>query len=122
MDEIRKSQLADRLLDLGIKPHAEEIAAIAAKGDVAVVVFEPDPSIADALNTIGWDGESHVFRLSNNAKRRLVAGLDKVTMRWLNRKAGVRVFLFVQGGNLLVNLDERGWFIEPGSNDSGRAA
>jgi hypothetical protein len=107
-----------------IMPHADEIGAICARGDVAVIVFEPSDDAGTFARTLGWNGESPVFRMSNARKRAVADGSDAVTSAWLKRTSRTelsKVFAIIHAGTLLVNFTkDKGWFLEPGSTDSDR--
>jgi hypothetical protein len=112
-----------RILSLGVRPHAETLAPIAADGDVAVVVFEPEHAVIEVLQHMGWDGRSAVLRISGDASERWAADCarrgDAVTAQWLRRRShGVsRIFLFAHHGTLLLNCDAEGYSLEPGSSE-----
>ncbi len=119
----------DRLLREGIKPHAEQIAAIGLAGWIAVVVYDlaPDPETQAFARAMGWDGRTPVFRMSAAVRRRL-ARSDTVTAAWLSRKPDpdpsrtiARIFVRTGLANFLVNFGpQRGYYFEPGSLDSER--
>ncbi len=111
----------ERLLNEGIKPHAKEIATIAADGDVAIVVFEPGAGAARAAREAGWDGKAGVLRMSPEFRQQLIEAADAVTAAWLDRDAGgaARMFVFAGCGTLLVNYAPRrahrpGWGVGVG--------
>jgi len=123
-DRESSAEYMNRLLDDGIKPHVFQLSRIISDGDVAVVLFEPCEEAKEAATELGWDGQSHVFRMSNRIRRRYIEILrkkcpeDKITPRWLDSKNIGRIFCLVTKGSLLVNLDfGRGYSIEPGSLD-----
>ncbi len=127
-DDDRIPPALRRLLEVGIKPHAEKIAEIAARGDIAVVVFEVDDMFGDrrlietskaGLRALGWRGEN-VFALNRTRATRLLADADAVTARWVGRRQrGVtRIFVAMHTGTLLVNLDAEGYSLERGSPDA----
>jgi hypothetical protein len=111
-----------RLIDEGIRPHAEQIASIIVDGrGIAVVVYELRVNWHEAARMMGWDGEASIFRLTRKAARRL-ATLDAVTARWVNSKRPGRILVLSgEGGTLLLNFtDGVGFSIEPGSTDESR--
>ena len=111
------------LLNRGVKPHAERIAAITETGDIAVVVFEASGLAKEGAASLGWDGASPIFRLSN-AKRKTMADHlskvgDKVSANWFNDQSrDGRIYLVVHEGAFLLNVTDNGLEIEPGSLDS----
>jgi hypothetical protein len=113
----------DRILNEGIKPQGETLAPIIAKGDVAVIVFEPSPETVGALKMLGWDGETGAFRLSNSKRKQIAASSEQrgdwVTAKWLRSSKRGRIFVFAQRGTLLVNLTDEGYSLEPGSVGGG---
>ena len=117
----------NQLLDDGIKPHVEAIAPIAMNGGIAVVVFEPDAELRDALRNIGWDGTAAVFELSAGRAAAMAEGCarlgDTVTQAWLLRAGTGRIFLWAQSATLLVNfVAGRGFSTEPGSLEGERVS
>lgn len=118
-----KSQnLLNRLLKEGIRPHADSIAPIIADGDVAVVAFEPMKTGKKALRALGWNGRDPVFRLGHHHAKRMAQNLisqgDIAGGEWLARRRDGRIFVFVQGGTLMFNLEPGGGFgPEPGTLD-----
>lgn len=117
--------LMHRLLEKGIKPHAEAIARIAATGGIAVVVWEVDESnLRKLLRAEGWRPSSPVFPMTPRMKAALDA-TDFVTCRWLKMRSDLcvtRLFVVVRDGTLLVNYTpSEGFSLEPGSTDRERA-
>lgn len=113
--------LMERIFLEGIKPHAPAIAKIALRGDIAVVVFEVEEELKEALRNLGWRGEA-VFALNREHAERMAAAAkcDAVTAAWLRRhvKNEARIFLWVHYGTLLVNyLPGTGFSFEAGSTD-----
>lgn len=111
-----------RMLEGGIKPHAEQIVQIAAEGDAAVVVWEPREVVKPALRAAGWDGKAAVFRMSPMFRKRFAKNCDAVSAGWLANDSGpertVKVFLFAQGATFLLNWTRaRGFYFQPGSLD-----
>jgi hypothetical protein len=84
MSDSKSDATMNRLLEEGIKPHAEEVARICLEGGIACVVFEPGPEWQHALRSHGWNGEP-VFALPAKIRERL-AKSDHVTKRWVERK------------------------------------
>ncbi|MBI5477329.1 MAG: hypothetical protein HY906_00650 [Deltaproteobacteria bacterium] len=108
------------LVERAIKPNAEAIAPIVARGKIAVVVFEPHDE--EPIRNLGWDGESPVFQLAEATAERMAQTMhgDRVTQRWLRRRGRGRILIFMHYGTLLLNVDpEKGVSIEPGSTDAG---
>jgi len=108
---------------VAIAPNADKIATIVAGGDVAVALYHPDTSALAAARGVGWDGSS-AFRMPRTAQKRLAAQSqrsgDVITSRWLRRSGeGGRIFLISGTGTLLINCDECGLSIEPGSLSNG---
>jgi hypothetical protein len=57
-DQEKQAAQMQRLLDDGVKPHAERIAEVClGNGGLAVVVFEADETWQAALRQHGWRGE-----------------------------------------------------------------
>jgi hypothetical protein len=118
-----------RIIDNCFTPNASALAGIIGRGEVAVVVFEPDPVDAvmkQALRDLGWDGASVVFQLAAGHKKRLIADsvehADLVTARWLRGGRTGRIFLWSGRGTLLINFQQGvGYSLEPGSTDASRA-
>lgn len=112
----------DCLLTEAIRPNAVQIAAIVDSGGIPVVTFEPCRAIEEPLRAMGWNGRSTVFRLTRGARDRMVAMAvasgDAATQRWLKRHDGpARILVVAHCGSLLVNVDDSGFSIEPGSTD-----
>jgi hypothetical protein len=119
----------DRLLNEGIKPHADTLAEISAAGEIAIVVYDlaaDDPQVQEAARAAGWDGSTAAFPMARDYRAQLATNGDAVTAAWLlqepsadpERRVG-RVFVFTGHGTLLVNFTPgRGWSFEPGSLDS----
>ena len=117
------SELIERIVNQGIRPHAPELAVIGFSGDVAVVVFEPGEDAKETARDIGWDGESAVFRLSEQGTRAL-AGSGKTAMaKWLRKKFDpaapvARVYVLTGDEPLLLNYSSNeGWYPEPSASD-----
>lgn len=111
-----------RLLEQGIKPHADELAPIMISGEVAVLAFEPDVALEPALRAVGWNARA-VFRLATRWRTRLAQGSDPVTRAWLARSGRDvgRILVFWGAGTLLVNYTPAtGYTLEPGSIASER--
>ncbi len=106
----------ERLLEHGIKPHAEDVAAIVLDGGIAVVAFEPGVEALAFLEAMGWKGRP-VFRLPIETKRALER-TDDVTRGWCRRKGGpARLFVVAHEGTLLLNHDHNGFYLEERSSD-----
>src|SRR5688572_16807128 len=101
------------LLNRGVKPHAERIAAITETGDIAVVVFEVSGLAKEGAASLGWDGASPIFRLSK-AKRKTMADHlgkigDKVSANWFNDQSrDGRIYFVVHEGAFLLNITDKG--------------
>ena len=111
------------LLDRGVKPHAKRIAPITEDGDIAVVVFEVSGLAEEGATSLGWDGESPVFRLSNQTRKTMAEHLrkvgDKVSANWFDEQSrDGRIYFLVHEGAFLLNITDDGLEIEPGSLDS----
>jgi hypothetical protein len=123
------SKVLQPIIDNCFTPHATELAAITDRGEIAVVVFDPDPAstvMQQALRDLGWDGASVVFQLGAGLKKRLIADsvehADLVTARWLRGGRTGRIFLWTGRGTLLINFQQGvGYSLEPGSSDASRA-
>lgn len=119
----RRDDVLDRILREILIPNAKRIATCAALGHVAVAVDSVrSDETTEAARSLGWDGESAVFKLSHKrAKRfadRLRAMADSTTAAWVTRKGGEpRVFLLTGYGSLCLNCGKSGWYIEPGTLD-----
>jgi len=118
----RTQDLFDRFLDEGVRPHSELIAPIISDCDVAVVAFEPMNIGKKALRTLGWNGRVPVLRLEQREADRLAQNLvsqgDHAGGAWLADRRFGRIFGFVHGGTLMVNLHPGGGFsVEPGTLD-----
>jgi hypothetical protein len=110
-------ELLSKMVEKAIIPHAEEIARIAIDGGVAVVLYQPDATARRIGRELGWDKyNAPVIRLSQEHAARL-ATADRATAKWLARTSGVRVFVFMHGGTLLLNFGDQGWSLEAGSTD-----
>jgi hypothetical protein len=118
-EPMKPSALLERLVKEGIEPNANAVAEIAARGEIAVVVFEPSDEWKDALRVHGWTGEA-VFPMSE-WMRRAMSTTDLVTERWVAgpRPKAARIFAVIDDDSLLVNKDARGFSIEPGSLEEG---
>jgi hypothetical protein len=106
------NQALERILEQGIKPHADAIAPIVIDGEgVAVVVFEPALEAVTAAQHYGWDGKAKVFKL--DARK---AQGDSITARWFSSGRPGRIFVISGKGTLLVNYAQgAGFTLEPGS-------
>lgn len=106
-----------RLTDKGLIPHASELAPLLGPGKVAVLVFEPNDTVKDALFPLGWDGKAAVFQMSKSVARRYAKLSDPVTAAWLMRDSSPgRLLVFWGLGSVLMNWTPgRGLTIEPGS-------
>jgi hypothetical protein len=104
----------DRILNEGIKPQGETLAPIIAKGDVAVIVFEPSPETVGALKMLGWDGETGAFRLSNSKRKQIAASSEQrgdwVTAKWLRSSLCFRPARHAPGEPDGRGLLPRAWF------------
>jgi hypothetical protein len=111
--------LLERLARDGIDPHAEAIAEIASRRAISIVVVEPSDEWKDALRAHGWRGEC-VFAMSDRVRMALSCA-DPVTERWIHGSRSdtlvARIFAVIHDTSLLVNRDDRGLRIEPGSTD-----
>jgi hypothetical protein len=120
-----QEKFMNRILDEGVKPHAETIAKIALNRDVAVVAFEvvdDPPIVKESLRSLGWHGEP-VFALNRTRAEQMAVESakrnDPVTAAWLRRRTMGRIYLCTGAGTLLVNYDEKsGYSLEPGSSDT----
>jgi hypothetical protein len=119
--------MLERIWELGIKAHAELLAEIVIDGPIGVVVFEPSDEMKEAAKSLGWDGQSPVFRMSNATRKRLAqtsaATGDHVTGQWYASRRPGRILVLAQRGVLLVNHHPgTGFSLEPGSTDAERAS
>ncbi|MBI5532816.1 MAG: hypothetical protein HY898_08890 [Deltaproteobacteria bacterium] len=109
-----------RLVNDGIKPYVEEIAAILSRGEVPVVAFEPTGRSVPALDGLGWNQRA-VFGVPRSVLGTALAQ-DEVTRQWLARQRGQGEFPILVishlGSTLLVNYGGSGFSIEPGSLNS----
>ncbi len=119
MKDPKAERLLNKLLDEAIKPHAVKIAEIAARGEIAVVAFEPSEMGLTALETMGRRNGEPVFALNRTRAMRLLGETDPVTKRWASTLATperAKIFVVAQKGTLLVNFESgRGFSIEPGT-------
>lgn len=113
-DQTATATFLARLLEQGIKPNAEAIARIHANGDIALVPFEVAPEWRARLEEAGFSLE---VRPLTAAQRRQLSGADHVSARWVKGKRPGRIYVVSGSGTLLVNHDESGFAIEPGSTD-----
>ena len=109
------------LFDVAIAPNGEAIARYGMRGDVVVIVQEPDEEMRELAIFLGWDQERALFRLSN-AKRKVFADSiektgDRNTARWLRRedqRGNFRAFAINGPATLALNFQRgRGWAVEP---------
>ena len=116
--------LQKRISD-AIQADVEEFARIAIEGDVAVLALAPTKEAGDAARAAGWDGTSpSSWRMSEAVRKRLIKNSDTVTAAWLSgvRPNHARIFVFMEGGTLLVNfVPTKGFYFEPASLDSEMA-
>jgi hypothetical protein len=90
----KSEEFMQRLLDQGIKPHAEEIEGVWREhGEVAVVFFELTPELREEMaRAFRWNGDATVVRMPPEVARRIVSECkgrgDEVTPRWLTEKRG----------------------------------
>jgi hypothetical protein len=104
-----------------LQEHAQALAstAFSNRWHVAVMVLEPDEETRKFLARTGWNGDT-VLGWTDDFHRKLAKHSDPTTRRWMLRKRGdkeIGVFLFMYNGTLLLNFNERGWQVEPGSQD-----
>lgn len=108
------------------KPNAETFAEILARDGIAVALFEPMALAQATARMLGWNGSSPVFEMPRKVikpyARRIERDFgDEVCADWLTRRRGPgRIFLLVHAGNLLINVDSDGYWLEPGSLDAER--
>lgn len=109
------------LFDVAIAPNGEAIARYGMRGDVVVIVQEPDEEMRELAIFLGWDQQRALFRLSN-AKRKVFADSiektgDTNTARWLRRddqRGNFRAFAISGPATLALNFRRgRGWAVEP---------
>lgn len=125
--DARSKLAADRILELGIKAHAELLVPILVTDAIAVAVFEPSPQIRQVATTLGWDGEAPVFRMSRAVQKMAARSFaddgDHVSARWHAAKRPGRILMLVHSGTILINFtDEDGYRVEPGSRNAERAS
>ena len=98
-----------------IEPHmklvcAPEFAPIAARGDIAVIVHEPNPGWRAKLVEFGWQNQP-VFAMNPDLRAWLLASQDPIIRRWLNRpfKLGDDAKVLAVGpfGSLYLNFNPR---------------
>ena len=109
------------LFDIAIAPNSEAIARYGMRGDVVIIVHEPDEEMRELAIFLGWDQQAALFRLSN-AKRKLFADNieragDRNTARWLRRedqRGNFRALAISGPATLALNFRRgRGWAVEP---------
>ena len=114
------AKVLDAILNDGIT-HAATIADIVADGDIAIVVYRLRPDAKRNARALGWDGTAPVCKMSEATRARMIASSNAigghVTARWLGAKNADRIFVVSGVGSLLVNIDNDGFLIEPGSTD-----
>lgn len=111
-----------RVVNLGLRPIAPEIAVIGFTGDVVVALYEPGEKAQARARALGWDGKSRIFRLTADGKRALAAS-DEVSdagiAKWLASKFDpaapvARIYVLTGDESLLVNFTPYGgWSLEP---------
>jgi hypothetical protein len=111
----------DAILAAAIKPHAESIVPIVLSADVAVVVHDAHPDVAEHARSLGWDGTAPVFRLEDRTLIQLAAILgqngDEISRDWFLTPRIGRIYVLFERRTFLVNFDPaRGYSIEPGSD------
>jgi hypothetical protein len=98
-----------------IEPHMKlicmpEFAPIAARGEIVVLVDEPNPGWRRKLLEFGWKGEC-VFEMNAEFRSWLLASGDSVVRRWLSRrfKLGDDAKVLAVGpfGSLYLNFNPR---------------
>jgi hypothetical protein len=113
--------LLHRLLEEGIKPHAVELTQIAMRGEVAVIVFEPDETALPALEAMGWNKRTVFGMTRSRGERFAKASSDPVWRAWAARPSNMtclRIFVCIHMGTLLVNYrQDKGYDLEPGQSD-----
>jgi hypothetical protein len=116
-DRVRTSevfQMLERLREQALQPHAKQIGEIIGAGRIPVVVFEPPGDVVALLRALGWDG-SVVNRMTPEFIKRL-ARHDGVMAGWIQRTSGPgRILVLIHEERLLVNVDNEGLTLEPGS-------
>jgi hypothetical protein len=118
----KSKELLTRILEKGIKPHAEAISRASLAGEVSVVFYEiqiGEPALVSALRSLGWrGGTSECVRLSRTRAERLADNLPPVdsASKWLRGHRPGRIFAFTGKGSICVNFrPERGYWLEPGT-------
>jgi hypothetical protein len=130
MDEKRKAADVERMhrvINGGLRPRAPEIAVIGFSGDVTVVVYDPGEEARAEATTLGWDGKTEVFRLSEAGKKALLASApaEGLLAKWLRRKFDptapvARIYVLTGEESLLVNFSPfGGWSLEPSAGAKG---
>ncbi len=116
--------LMQRIIEEGVAPYIEEIKRIAARGQIACVVFEIESNLKEALRAHGWEEGVNVFPAGEKLRNTLV-GTDAISRQWfaaIPDADHVHIFLFAQKGTALLNWSpRRGYWTEPGSSDLERA-
>lgn len=126
MDETKTpaAYQVERLLEEGIKPHAETLLRLASAGQFACVLFEVDRETKQSLRPHGWRAGREVFPIGLQMLEALKA-TDAAARRFFSTtpdSENVRIFAMVHKGTILVNWSpSKGYWIEPGSTDTERA-
>ena len=118
MPDDRTATFLDRLLNEGIKPHAETISPIHLSGGIAVVVYNWHGD-DETLEACATGRGAQAFRLPPRVKNQL-RDADHITRAWCDRKGPGRLFVLTGRGTFLVNFDPEsgGYSFEPGSLDA----
>lgn len=105
MTTVMQSSVA-RLFNEGAA-HADDIAPIHARGDIAVVALRPRGVAATAAVTLGCNGKDPMFRMPRAVWRAYASAMEVQqflpTARWLRAEAGGRIFLVGDGRGYVVD-------------------
>jgi hypothetical protein len=105
---------SDRLL-VALNRNAGELWELSKDGGIAVFMFENDADLREFASSIGWDGQSEVFRLDDDHKNLCaeafkVAGSD-AGRTWFGEQCAGRVLMLVSGSIQPVTIDGKGGMI-----------
>ena len=112
----REAEVVRQFIDKMLLPNSEKIRAIAARGEIPVVCFEP---MGDMLDLLGCTPSEPIVAMAAVAKRNLRKLPD--SKPWIDKKLApgeIKIFGVVHLGTFLFTwVSGHDLFVEPGSLD-----